>query len=363
MMNERKYGRALRFINKFFIFFLMVAFVITCCTTLFVTLLMESLGAEFSAEEIGKAAKLTFVNVLLLSLIFTLIDGVRRYFTVHRPIKRITEGIELITRGDFSVRIPTLPTRYGHESFNEIIEGINKMTEELSGTETLRSDFIANVSHELKTPLAVIGNYARMLKDSTLDGKRREEYAEEISLASTRLAQLITNILKLNKLENQKLTVQKTEYDLTEQLCECILGFESAWEGKEIVMDINLDDGIIAYSDREMMSIVFNNLISNAIKFTDTGGTVSISCEREGGLCVVKIKDTGCGISKEVGAKIFDKFYQADTSRATLGNGLGLALVKRVLDLTQSEITVDSEIGVGSTFTVKLDGGTTDGKL
>lgn len=220
--------------------------------------------------------------------------------------------------------------------------------------ETLRTDFISNVSHELKTPLAVIRNYGVMLQQKNITESERQEYGQAISNASQRLADMITNILKLNKLENQQIYPDKKIYDLSEQLCECLLSFENAWEAKDLEIETNIEDGIEVESDPELLSLVWNNLFSNAIKFTEPGGKVSLSLISDCDWAVVSVSDTGCGISSEVGVHIFEKFYQGDTSHATQGNGLGLALVKRVVDIVGGEIEVTSELGVGSTFTVRI---------
>jgi signal transduction histidine kinase len=240
------------------------------------------------------------------------------------------------------------------DGFEEIGECFNKMAEELSHTETLRSDFVANVSHELKTPLAVMQNYASLLASPDLEEEKRVEYARGISDAARRLAALITNILRLNKLENQQIAPSFAEYDVSEQLCECLLGFEDAWEKKGLNIETEIESDVSIRSDAEMMSLVWNNLFSNAIKFTESGGTLSLTLKTEGEYAVVSVRDTGCGISREVGERMFDKFYQGDSSRATQGNGLGLALVKRVVDIMQGEIGVESAVGVGTTFTVKI---------
>ena len=185
-------------------------------------------------------------------------------------------------------------------------------------------------------------------------GQDRRDYARTVTDASQRLANLITNILKLNKLENQQIYPKKECFDLGEQLCECLLGFENAWESKNLEIGTDIEDGVTVESDPELLSLVWNNLFSNAIKFTEAGGTVGLRLYTEGGQAVVEVSDTGCGISPEVGAHIFEKFYQGDTSHAAQGNGLGLALVKRVVDIIGGEINVSSEPGKGSTFSVKL---------
>lgn len=354
MKKDSRYGQILKALNHYLVFFLLIAFVISCCTMLFVTVLSASLDITLTEENLNYAAKLTFLNVVLLSFLITAFDIIRRKLTVDRPVKRITEAAAKMMQGDFSVRIKQEKTLDLEDRFGEIIECFNKMAEELSGVETLRTDFIANVSHELKTPLSVMQNYSTLLQQSGLSDEKRMEYAKAITDASRRLANLITNILKLNKLENQQITPSAEVYDLSEQLCECLLGFEEAWEKKELGIETDIEDGISVKTDAEMMSLVWNNLFSNAIKFTEKGGTVSLSVKAEGDFAVVQVTDTGCGISSEVGKHMFDKFYQGDTSHAAQGNGLGLALVKRVIDLTGSDISVESELGKGTVFTVKM---------
>ena len=353
-MKKPKFRQILQVINHYVVFFLLVAFVVTCCMMLFIRTMSRTMDLTFTSENIGEAAKITFLNVILLTVLFTSIDYLRRKLTVTRPVKIITNATERIMSGDFSVRIPPMQDFAGETGFNQIADAINQMAVELSGTETLRTDFIANVSHELKTPLAVMGNYATMLQRPGITEEEKKEYAKAISESARRLAQLITNILKLNKLENQQIFPQAAEYDLGEQLCDCLLQFEDAWERKELNIETDIEDDVRIRSDSELLSLVWNNLISNAVKFTPDGGTIGLQLKTEGDLVTVSISDTGCGIKPEVGLHIFEKFYQGDTSHATQGNGLGLALVKRVVDILNGEIGVQSVFGQGSTFTVKF---------
>ena len=353
-MKKVKYKQVLRAVNNYLVFFLIVAFVVSCCMMLFVSVLADTMGLVFTKDNIAAAAKLTFGNVLLITIISATIDYIRRKRMVDRPVKQIMDALDQVMQGDFSVRIEPVKEFAGETGFNEIIKAINKMTAELQGTETLRTDFIANVSHELKTPLAVMGNYATMLQKPGLTEEDRMEYAKAISHSSRRLAALITNILKLNKLENQQIFPQLDEYDLGEQLCENLLQFEDIWEKKNFIIETDIEDDVRIRSDAELLSLVWNNLISNAVKFTPEGGTIGVSLKTEGSLVVVSVSDTGCGIKPDVGPHIFEKFYQGDTSHATQGNGLGLALVKRVVDILNGEISVQSVYGQGSTFTVKF---------
>ena len=343
-----------RALQNYVTFFLLVGFIVSCCMMLFVSILAESMGLVFTKENIAEAAKLTFGNVLLISVASATIDYFRRKLMVERPVKQIMNALDRVMQGDFTVRIKPVKEFAGETGFNEIINAINKMTAELQGTETLRTDFIANVSHELKTPLAVMGNYATMLQQPGICEEDRMEYAKSISEAARRLAALITNILKLNKLENQQIFPQPQEFDLGEQFCECLLTFEDAWEKKNLEIETDIADDVRIKSDPELLSLVWNNLISNAVKFTPEGGTVGVSLRADGSDVVVSVRDTGCGIDPETGKHIFEKFYQGDTSHATQGNGLGLALVKRVVDILQAEISVQSTLDQGSTFTVRI---------
>ena len=346
--------QALKTLHNFLVFFLLVAAVITCCLMLFTSTLQDSIGRAFTQEEITAAAKATMVNVILISAVMAFGDYLRRKFTVERPVKKITEAANKMVKGDFSVRIKPVAKFASDDSFNEIIECVNRMAEELSGVETLRTDFIANVSHEMKTPLSVMQNYGTLLQAPDLSDEQRLEYAKGITDASRRMADMMTNILKLSRLDNQQIFPQAMNFDLGEQLCECLLQYESVWETAEIEIETDIAEDVKVTADAELLSLVWNNLFSNAFKFTESGGTVSVSLRSTEHHAIVKVQDTGCGMTAEVGAHIFEKFYQGDTSHATQGNGLGLALVKRVIDIMQGEISVESAVGVGTTFTVTL---------
>lgn len=354
MRQEKSIKNILRAVSYFLVFFLMVAFIITCCTMLFVSTLSKSTGLPLTGDNLNKAAKLTFINVIFLSLLFSILDAIRRKVTVDQPVKHITEAAEKIMQGDFSVRLKPLGRLGPDDKFNEIMECFNKMAEELGSVETLRTDFIANVSHEMKTPLAVIQNYGTLLQAPTLSDEKRIEYAKGVTDGSRRMADMMTNILKLNRLENQQIYSKNVEFDLGEQLCECLLQYENIWENSEIEIDADIAENIAVKADAELLSLVWNNLFSNAFKFTEPGGRVSVSLTATEHHAIVRVKDTGCGMSPEVGAHIFEKFYQGDTSHSVQGNGLGLALVKRVVDIMQGEISVESIVGKSSDFTVKI---------
>ena len=218
----------------------------------------------------------------------------------------------------------------------------------------LKSDFVANVSHEIKTPLAVIRSYTTALNNKSLPAEIRKEYIETFEKATDNLSSLISNILRLNKLENQAIELPSESYNLCIQLYNCALQFESLFEEKNIEFSVDAEDKAIIVSDKEMLEIGWNKLLSNALKYTASGGSVSIVQTLNADSITVSVSDTGCGITEETVKHIFDKFYQADTSHSGEGNGLGLALAHRIVEKSGGALTVQSELGKGSTFTVTI---------
>ena len=294
-------------------------------------------------------------NIIFLAVIFTIADSVYHYVTVKKPMKRIRKELDKVVAGDFSVRIDYIKGSDSGNEIDDVITLLNDVIQELSGVETLRTDFIANVSHELKTPMAAMQNYGTLLQAKELSEETRIEYGKAITEQTRRLSALVTNILKLNKLENQQIYPNTEVYDISEQLCECMLEHETVWEEKGIEIETDIQEELFVEADKELLSLVWNNLFSNALKFTEAGGVVSLRSYGDEDYVYVEVKDTGCGMSAETGANIFKKFYQGDTSHSTKGNGLGLALVKRVIDICKGEISVVSQLGKGSTFTVRLN--------
>lgn len=340
--------RVLKILQKFMVFFALIGFVVTCNFFLFLH------SMQMNEAEVRAAAPITFFNIILLAGAFCIFDEIRRIWMVTRPVRKIQSGMNRIIAGDFKVRIPYIQGEDSDNEYDAIIKGLNEMAAELSGVETLRTDFISNVSHELKTPLTVIQNYGTMLQSNALTEEQRITYARAITEQTGKLSALITNILKLNRLENQQIYPEKKEYNLTEQICECLLTFEAAWEKKNLEIETDLEEDVCVCQDAELLSLVWNNLFSNAIKFSEENGKVAVSVKRQDGHISVTVSDTGCGISPEIGNHIFEKFYQGDTSHATQGNGLGLALVKRVIDILGAELSVQSVLGEGTAFTVLL---------
>lgn len=310
---------------------------------------MNSLGVSPIAQ-----THLMLLFLILMALLMTLYIRKRMEKTYEEPLKRISEPTRKVAKGDFSVYIPTTNTMEHLDYLDLMILDLNRMIEELGSIETLKTDFFSNVSHEIKTPLAVIQSNVELMEQPGRTEQEYHECAKNLHQATRRLSNLISNMLKLNKLEKQAIQPAPERYNLCRQLCDCSLQFETVWEEKEIEFDAELEDTAYIEADEGLLELVWTNLLSNAFKFTPTGGAVTLTQRREGDRLVVSVTDTGCGMSEETLRHIFDKFYQGDTSHATEGNGLGLALVKQVLEISGGTIRVESKAGEGSSFTVEL---------
>lgn len=291
---------------------------------------------------------------VVVAISFSLLTGFnvrRRYET---PLRHMKEVAARVAAGDFTARMGVADKERDMDYLDTILRDINKMVDELASIEILKNDFVSNVSHEIKTPLAVIQNYATLLQECDLTEQQRKEYADIISSASDQLSVLVTNILRLSKLENQKITSIPQPYDICGQLGDCILNFETQIEAGQLDFSAQMEDQVIVLADENLVEMIWNNLLSNAIKFTPPGGNITLTQTSDESAVTVSISDTGCGMNEETMKHIFDKFYQGDSSHLQKGNGLGLALVKKVIDLIHGEISVTSEPDQGSTFTVKL---------
>ena len=262
-------------------------------------------------------------------------------WSYEKPMKDFAEATSRVTQGDFSVYMAPLHTANKQDYLDVMIVDFNKMVEELGSIEVLKTDFFSSVSHEIKTPLAVIHNNAELLQREGVTEGQRKEYTDTILHATRRLSNLVMNMLKLNKLEKQAIKPVPKQ-------------FESNWEKKELEFVAELEDRAYITGDEELLALVWTNLLSNAIKFTPHGGTVTLAQTSDTDKITVTIADTGCGMEPETVKHIFDKFYQGDTSHSTEGNGLGLSLVQRILELSDGTISVKSTPGQGSIFTVQL---------
>lgn len=266
-----------------------------------------------------------------------------------RPFRKLTEATEEIAAGNFDVRVEV----EGPQEIRQLAQSFNKMAAELGSIETLRSDFVGNVSHEFKTPVVSIRGFAKLLRRENLSEERRREYLDIIIHESERLSQLSGNMLLLSKLEKQESLGDVVEFPLDEQIRRCILLLEPQWSKKAIDMEISLPRQMYI-GNEELLEQVWLNLIGNAIKFTGNQGIVTVSLKQEERSVVVLISDTGIGMDAETRDHLFDKFYQGDKSHAVEGNGLGLSLVKRIVELSGGAVTVQSALEEGSTFIVRL---------
>ena len=299
----------------------------------------------------------TFNSVLTItsSLIACTLIGTcaAAFFTkwVLLPLNEMIHATKRISKGDFKVHIQE--TFHERSDFGILQRSFNHMASELDGIEMFRNDFINNFSHEFKTPIVSIQGFAHQLKAGGLTPEEEREYIRIISDESDRLAKMSANILLLSKLENQAIVTDKTEFWLDEQLRTCLVLLEKQWSPKELELNLELDE-VKYYFNEQMLSQVWLNLFGNAIKFTPRGGCISCSLSATDRAVTVKISDTGIGMDEQTRSRIFDKFYQGDTSHTGDGNGIGLNIVSRILFLCGGTVTVESEPMKGSVFTVTL---------
>ncbi|EEM84289.1 hypothetical protein bthur0011_17040 [Bacillus thuringiensis serovar huazhongensis BGSC 4BD1] len=292
------------------------------------------------------------VGFVFIIFIWTLI-GILMRPKREAMIWTIIEPIQKIAKGDFSVKIRN-EEKYDGE-IGVLVKSINDMTDELNTMEKMRQEFVSNVSHEIQSPLTSIKGFARALQDDNLSEEKRKHYLTIIETETTRLSKLSQNLLKLTLLESDEYTPERVSYRLDQQLKQIVLNSEPLWAEKEIELELDLEK-VHVIADQESMSQVWINLIHNSIKFTPSGGTITIQLKEHETVVEVLIRDSGIGISEEQKQHIFERFYKADSSRnrAYGGSGLGLAIVKKVLDLHQGEIKVESEEGKGTEFIVRI---------
>lgn len=328
--------------------------VILVCAEI-VSSVLFAIGVAFLVEYflpgfVAKYLVLVVVGLILLVGIVATTFISKHFFD---PIIKMGRAMEQVADGDFSVQ---LETKSSAKEIQEIYSGFNMMTQELSATEVLQTDFVSNVSHEFKTPINAIEGYATLLQgNDSLDGEH-EEYVEKILYNTKRLSDLVGSILLLSKIENQTIPDKQTKFRLDEQIRQSILALEGAWSQKETDFDVDLD--VVEYVGNEMLlRHVWDNLISNAIKFGPQGGLITLKLKKEVGKVVFTVEDEGPGLTDEAKKHIFDKFYQADSSHKQDGNGLGLALVKRILHISGGEISAENITDKGGCrFTVVLEG-------
>lgn len=297
-----------------------------------------------------RAKPMPIVFFALGSLLLGTVIAVYVGKLIVRPVQNIGNAFDELSKGNFDVKVSE---NEKISEIKEIAQQFNAMTYDLSHIETLRNDFVANVSHEFKTPIAAIEGYATLLQNHNLSPEKHDRYVEKILENSRRLTNLSGNILLLSKLENRETVSDKTEYRLDEQIRKCVLMLENKWTEKNIEFDIDLPKVVFCGSE-SLLEQVWVNIIDNAIKHSPENGIISIVVGKNEDFISVSVSDNGNGMTEEVKKHIFEKFYQGDSSRKSEGNGLGLALVKRIVELCKGTVTVKSSAGKGSEFTVKL---------
>lgn len=291
------------------------------------------------------------INLYIVSLIIGTFIAAIIGKIILPPIVKISEALMEVAKGNFNIKITD--EKHPIKELQKMSRNFNIMVNELNNIETFRNDFIDNVSHEFKTPLASIDGYAMLLQDNTLTDVKKGEYIDKILSNTKRLSTLVYTILQISKLEHQEIITEKRKFKLDEQLRQTLLFLEHKWADKNIDLDLSLDETTF-YGNEELLSQVWINILDNAIKFTPSNGIITCTLRHSSDWITAAISDTGIGMTEDVKKYIFDKFYQGDESHSSEGNGLGLALVKRIINLCGGIVEVNSEIGKGSTFIIKL---------
>ncbi len=332
-------------LNLFFIVFLMLVLV-----TILVYFGVDQ-GFLFENGNITVPGALVFIYAVCILVSISIVVMIRKVFI--GPMRRIMGAMDELARGNFDVRIDLSSEKYRPREIHEFAESFNKAAEELSGTEILRKDFINNFSHEFKTPIVSINGFAELLIEEDLPPEDRKEYLGIIRDESRRLAELSTNILTLSRIESQTILKDRETFRLDEQIRQSVLVTGQKWKNKSLDFQVDLEE--VSYNGNPaLLKEVWLNILDNAAKFSPNGEVVGVTLHKKEGRLVAAITDHGPGMDDKTAGHIFEQFYQGDTSHKTQGNGLGLAMVKKIVQLHDGEITVDSAPGRGSCFTVVL---------
>lgn len=334
---------------RYFVLMIAVGFLVA---VIFQSSLIVMVDKIFEVKELLSESQ---NRLVLLGVVFTgfLIGGTttvlisKRYFA---PISKLSAEMQKVAQGNFDIEIKTDSKI---KAIKDIYSDFNLMVKELNATETVQTDFVSNVSHEIKTPITAIEGYATLLQNSKETTDEQSEYIDKILLNTKRLSELVGNILLLSKVDNKAIQTKRTNYRLDEQIRQSLVLLEPKWSQKEIEFDIDMED-LVYYSDEGLTIHIWNNLIDNAIKFSPPKGLIEISLKKDGEKVVFIIKDNGPGILESEATHIFNKFYQCDSSHKIEGNGLGLSLVKNILALLGGEVRVENAQSGGAKFTVIL---------
>ncbi len=327
------------------VFLVMLLSILSAGLIAYLLIKLGIIDLEGSASPIRAISIMVYISIFLGVVIATLLS--RRSV---KPIRDMMKATESVSQGNFSVMV--------NGSFvfelDALAGSFNQMVQELKGIETLRNDFVRNFSHEFKTPITSISGFAKLLQAGDASDEETQEYLTIIVQESERLVHLSTNVLNLSKIESTEIIRERTIFCLDEQIRLVIVMLEPKWSNKNLHIDIRLEDGIEILGEKNLIHQIWVNLLDNAIKFTNSGGVIKVGLWRCGQKAILRLEDSGCGMDDETKLHIFDKFFQGDTSHSLAGNGLGLTLVKKITELCEGTIEVQSEIGKGSVFIVKL---------
>ncbi len=296
---------------------------------------------------------LEIIFIFIAVMLILLSQGIATYWVkrITQPIEEITRVTQQVSQGNFEARVDTSDLK---NEMYQLGETINKMTAQLSSIEILRSDFVSNVSHEFKAPLSAIQGYVTLLSKPDLSTEKRTEYFKMLSQSVAQMSGLVDNVLKLSKLESDNSAQKKTYYRLDEQLRTSVLMFEKTWTEKNLEPELDLPE-CTYFGNEDLIGQIWINLIGNAVKYCNNSGHFGVRIDdSDENYITVTVFDDGEGMSEEVKEHIFEKFYQGDTSRKSQGNGLGLALVATICNITGCTVSVESELGKGSEFAVKM---------
>jgi len=336
-----------RFLNN------LVSYLIFVITVSIVVSLGIIIYSNIKDFPLGILALLVLIYILFAGLVFYIIDYVRRNVFINKPLNDILDATYLISKGQFDINLKPRHNLSDYDELDMIMVNINKMVNALRNEEILRNDFISNFSHEVKTPIAVIDGYINLLKKRDIKDNDKEMYLDKLAISVSNLSNLVSNILKLNKLENEE-EIEKENVNLVSILENVIVSFDELLVNKNINLDIDICDKADIISNQSIIQIIFSNLISNAIKFSKDNSIIVIKLLKNDNNYKFIVKDNGIGMTKDTINNIFNRFYQADTSHKSEGNGLGLSMVKKGIDRLGYKISIESEEGIGSTFVVDI---------
>ncbi len=347
-LNDKKQRFSLTLLLTIVVFVILLSAIALAAAVVYVLIKLGFIG--------GTLDEISISQVLILMSISSLVIGAAMVVLLGkiplRPINKLVNGLNSLAAGNFDTRIEYGGPIGNHPTFNEIAVSFNKLAKELGTTEVLRSDFINNFSHEFKTPIVSIAGFAKLLKKGNVTEEQKQQYLDAIEEESMRLSYMATNVLNMTKVENQTILTDVSKFNLSEQVRSAVLLMEGKWSKKNIDLQLDFDEFTIE-ANEELLKQVWINLVDNAVKFVPRCGTIALDIADMGEKLKVSISNTGKEIDPEKLDKIFNKFYQADESHAQLGNGIGLAIVKRIVELHNGKVCVKSENGM-TTFTVEL---------